>query len=110
MLVEPDVGAHRASLADAERTVRLAHRVLGRLDRLRRLSNDRWRVTCLYRSVTECTVLRELGFPARVVIGARAVENGVLDAHAWVECVGVPCASTRGDEPYEVLAPASIRL
>jgi hypothetical protein len=82
--------------------------MLGGLGRLRRLNVNRWRVTCLYRSVAECLVLRELGFPARVLIGARADErSGTIAAHAWVECDGVRCASARGEEQYEVLSTSS---
>ena len=52
-------------------------RVLGRLP------GNRWRNTCLYRSVAECLVLRRYGVPAIVKIGVRN-DGGEIDAHAWV--------------------------
>ena len=108
LLVAAPESAARSSATDAEYTVRLAHRILGRLGRLRRLSVHRWRTTCLYRSVAECIVLRDLGFPARVLIGARADDTtGTIAAHAWVECDGVQCASSRGDDRFEVLSASS---
>ena len=82
--------------------MRVAHRALRLLARVR---PSRWRATCLYRSVAECLTLRALGFPARVVIG---VGNGAAPAetiaHAWVECEGVRCRSTRGAAELEALA------
>jgi len=108
LLVHAPARAIVASRSEAERTVRLSHRLLGRFGRLRRLSVHRWRATCLYRSVAECLVLRELGFPARILIGARRDDTGgTIEAHAWVECEGITCASTPGDEHYEVLNAAS---
>lgn len=79
-----------------------AHRVLARLARLR---PERWRSTCLYRSAAECLVLRRLGHPARVVIGVGS-DDGALGvmAHAWVECEGLDCLSTRGDAELERMA------
>jgi len=88
--------------AAANVAVRVAHRALALLARLR---PSRWRATCLYRSVAECLALRALGWPARVVIG---VGNGAAPAetvaHAWVECEGVRCRSTRGVAELETLA------
>jgi hypothetical protein len=85
-------------------SVRVAHRALALLARVR---PARWRAACLQRSVAECVVLREYGLPARVVIG---VGNGAAPAttiaHAWVECEGVRCRSTRGAAELEMLAPA----
>ena len=108
LLVVGDIRGRAAGAQEAERTVRLAHRMLGGLGRLRRINVNHWRVTCLYRSVSECLVLRELGFPARVLIGARAdAATNSIAAHAWVECEGVRCASTRGEEQYEVLSASS---
>lgn len=82
--------------------VRVAHRVVWLLAKVR---PARWRATCLYRSVAECLALRAFGFPARVVIG---VGNGAAAAatiaHAWVECEGVRCRSTRGAADLETLA------
>lgn len=89
----------RAHTADARRAVLMSHRMLGTFARLR---PARWRSTCLYRSVAECLVLRALGLPARVVIGvgADAGDHGVM-AHAWVECDGFECLSTRGAAELE---------
>lgn len=56
---------------------------------LSRVSGSRWRNTCLYRSGAECIALRELGMPARLVLGvARGEADGndaAISAHAWVE-------------------------
>jgi hypothetical protein len=83
--------------------VRTAHRALAWLARVR---PARWRATCLHRSVAECVALRAYGLPARVVIG---VGNGAAPAttiaHAWVECEGVRCHSTRGAAELEMLRP-----
>jgi hypothetical protein len=83
--------------------VRVAHRTLGLLARVR---PARWRTSCLHRSVAECVALRAYGLPARIVIG---VGNGAAPAatiaHAWVECEGVSCRSTRGAAELEMLAP-----
>ncbi|HEX7978967.1 MAG TPA: lasso peptide biosynthesis B2 protein [Gemmatimonadaceae bacterium] len=84
--------------------VRAAHRALTLLARVR---PAHWRTTCLHRSVAECVALRTFGLPARVVIG---VGNGAAPAttiaHAWVECDGVRCYSTRGAAELEMLTPA----
>jgi hypothetical protein len=97
-----------AALAEAanERAgvaVHVAHRALAWLARM----HPRWRATCLHRSVAECVVLRAYDLPARVVIG---VGNGAAPAttiaHAWVECPGVRCRSTRGAAELEMLTPA----
>jgi hypothetical protein len=105
LLVPPP--ASREGSTDSERTniaVRVAHRALAWLVRVR---PSRWRATCLHRSVAECVVLRTYGLPARVVIG---VGNGAAPAttiaHAWVECEGVRCQSTRGAAELETLTPA----
>lgn len=92
----------RAHPQDARRASQLSHRVLGNLARIR---PGRWRSTCLYRSVAECLVLRALGHPARVVIGVGA-DSGALGimAHAWVECEGIECLSTRGAAELERLS------
>jgi len=105
MLVPP-AALSRASAASerAHSAVRIAHGALARLARVRA---SRWRATCLHRSVAECVVLRAYGLPARVVIG---VGNGAAlattIAHAWVECEGVRCQSTRGAAELEMLTPA----
>jgi hypothetical protein len=84
--------------------VRVAHRALTLLTRVH---PGRWRTTCLHRSVAECVALRTYGLPARVVIG---VGNGAAPAttiaHAWVECEGIRCYSTRGAAELEMLTPA----
>ena len=105
LLTPTGAGTRRAHPDDARRAVRLSHRMLGRLARLR---PARWRSTCLYRSVAECLVLRALGHPARVVIGV-GEDRGALGvmAHAWVECEGIDCCSTRGDAALERMAARS---
>jgi hypothetical protein len=48
--------------------------------------------------------LRALGLPARVVIGVGKDAASATIAHAWVECDGVRCRSTRGDAELEALS------
>lgn len=100
-LAPRDAAAVVADARDARMAVLVAHRMLALLARAR---PTRWRATCLYRSVAECDALRALGHPARVVIG---VGNGAAPAetiaHAWVECEGVQCRSTRGAAELETL-------
>jgi len=105
LLVSPALPVERTTASDAASlSVRVAHRALAVLARVR---PARWRAACLHRSVAECVVLRGYGLPARVVIG---VGNGAAPAttiaHAWVECEGVRCHSTRGAAELEMLAPA----
>lgn len=102
LLAPATITSIRAHPDDARRAVRVSHRVLRHLARIR---PARWRPTCLYRSVTECLVLRALGHPARVVIGVGA-DSGALGfmAHAWVECEGIVCVSTRGEAELERLS------
>lgn len=45
--------------------------------------------TCLTRSLLLGWLLRRRGVPSDLRIGVR-LAKGVLDAHAWVECGGVP--------------------
>jgi Transglutaminase-like superfamily len=104
LLVPPATSANRMPSGEgASIAVRTAHRALAWLARVR---PARWRATCLHRSVAECVVLRAYGLPARVVIG---VGNGAASAttiaHAWVECDGVRCHSTRGAAELELLRP-----
>ena len=48
-----------------------------------------FRATCLSRSLLLGWLLRRRGVASDLRIGVR-LTNGVLDAHAWVECSGVP--------------------
>jgi hypothetical protein len=97
-LTEGATANERAGIAG-----RVAHRAIALLARIFPI---RWRATCLHRSVAECLALRAYGLPARVVIG---VGNGAAPAttiaHAWVECAGVRCRSTRGAAELEMLTP-----
>jgi hypothetical protein len=87
---------------DARRAVRASHAMLARLARV---YGARWRNTCLYRSVAECLVLRSFGLPAFVVIGVgTGADPADVIAHAWVECEGVQCLSTRGQAELEAFA------
>lgn len=52
-------------------------------------SNALFRNDCLSRSVTVLFLARWAGVYPRLVIGARRVGQD-LDAHAWLECAGVP--------------------
>ena len=103
LLAAPSASSQTAASETANIAVRVAHRTLVLLARVR---PSRWRATCLHRSVAECVALRAYGLPARVVIG---VGNGAVPAstiaHAWVECEGVHCRSTRGAADLEMLTP-----
>ena len=103
LLAPSSSSSHAAAHESANIAVRVSHRVLSLLARVR---PARWRATCLHRSVAECVALRAYGLPARVVIG---VGNGggpvSTIAHAWVECEGVRCRSTRGAAELEMLTP-----
>jgi hypothetical protein len=82
--------------------VRAAHSAIARFARLR---PEHWRNSCLFRSVAECLVLRAHGLPALVVLGVgTAGERADVIAHAWVECSGVDCVSTRGQAELETLS------
>ena len=48
------------------------------------------RATCLTRSLVLLRELRRSGLTGELRIGVRSVVGGRLDAHAWVECDGVP--------------------
>ena len=50
--------------------------------------------TCLAQSVALTWMLRGRGAPAEIRLGARSGSG--LDAHAWVECDGVPVTDPRG--------------
>ena len=51
-----------------------------------------WRHSCLRRAAVLAFLLRRSGRDARVVIGVRRTDAGVLEAHAWLACDGT--------EPY----------
>lgn len=70
-------GADPAALHAATRAVRLAARILP------------LHTSCLARSLCLAWLLRRQGIACTVRIGARMVDKR-LDAHAWVECAGVP--------------------
>lgn len=72
-LIVPERRVPRGGVGAANRLLRV----------LARLPGDRWRNTCLYRSVAECLVLRGYGVPAIVRIGVKN-ETGDIEAHAWV--------------------------
>ena len=95
------VASAAARTVDASLASRAAHAAVARLARV---APARWRNSCLYRSVAECVALRAIGLPARVVIGVgtSATADDVI-AHAWVECDGVTCLSTRGQAELETM-------
>ena len=100
-LLERPAEAPTASDSDSALAVRAAH---ASLVRLARVDGTRWRNSCLYRSVAECLVLRAFGLPAYVVIGVgTAAATSDVIAHAWVECEGVRCMSTRGQAELATL-------
>jgi len=96
---------------DPTREARLASRgAHAAVWRLARVAPSRWRNSCLYRSVAECLALRALDLPARVVIGVGAASPAdEVIAHAWVECEGIVCLSTRGDAELETMTLAARR-
>ena len=104
-LLERPAAASPPRAPDARLAVRASHALLARLARM---WHPRWRDTCLYRSAAECLVLRSYGLPAYVVIGVGtgAAPSDVI-AHAWVECDGVQCVSTRGLAELERLGGRS---
>ncbi len=58
--------------------------------------------TCLSRSLTLLRLLARRRIAGRLRVGV-ALDDGALDAHAWVEVVGVPLG--RGALKYEVFPP-----
>lgn len=102
LLAAPAMSSNRTPSGGASIAVRTAHRALAWLARVR---PARWRTTCLHRSVAECVALRAYGLPARVVIGVGNGAAATTIAHAWVECEGVRCHSTRGAAELEMLRP-----
>jgi hypothetical protein len=62
------------------------------------------RTNCLEQATALCYVLRRRGIPAGVRFGARK-ESAGLEAHAWVEHVGIPLNEDRGEHlhflPFE---------
>jgi hypothetical protein len=107
LLELPSTGRGALAGSDARLAVRAAHAAIARLARLR---PAHWRNSCLFRSVAECLVLRAYGLPARVVLGVGTTgEHADVIAHAWVECNGVDCVSTRGLAELETLSPRSPR-
>src|SRR3954469_2589935 len=102
LIAAPSAGAispPTSATRDATLASRAAH---GAVARLARIAPARWRNSCLYRSVAECLALRALDLPARVVIGVGTSSDDVI-AHAWVECDGVTCLSTRGQAELETM-------
>jgi hypothetical protein len=71
----------RRACTDPVRSAKIAARTL-RL--LATLPGARWRNTCLFRSVVECTVRRAHGEQARIVIGVGSAADDIF-AHSWVE-------------------------
>ena len=105
LLAEPEALAPRSAsggIARAPRAMRQAQRALRALARL---PGGPWKTTCLFRSVTECLLLRQLGLAARVVIGVdRTGAAADVVAHAWVECERVRPTCTSGTASYRTLA------
>src|SRR5436190_22160895 len=85
--------ASRTPVRRAPQKPALAPRRVGQLRaaRARRLP---WCDNCLVRSLVTERLLRLRGMPADLRIGVR-VEEGRLEAHAWVECEGEPIDGMR---------------
>jgi Transglutaminase-like superfamily len=62
------------------------------------------RTNCLEQATALCYVLRRRGIPAELRFGARK-ESAGLEAHAWVEHLGIPLNEDRGEHlhflPFE---------
>lgn len=62
------------------------------------------RTNCLEQATVLCYVLRRRGIPSELRFGARK-ESAGLEAHAWVEHLGVPLNEDRGEHlhflPFE---------
>jgi Transglutaminase-like superfamily len=62
------------------------------------------RTNCLEQAMALCHVLRRHGISAELRFGARK-ESAVLEAHAWVEHLGIPLNEDRGEHlhflPFE---------
>ena len=70
---------------------------------LAHLPGERWRNTCLYRSVAECLVLRGYGVPAVLKIGVKNA-TGDIEAHAWVVRADRAADNAGGHEPLVLRA------
>lgn len=60
---------------------------------------------CLARALAAECLLRRDGRHASVSLGARFDEGGVLCAHAWLECEGVPVTGLPAAQGYAPLGP-----
>jgi hypothetical protein len=66
-----------------------------------------WSVSCLEKSLVLETLLVRYGFSPELKIGVRR-EDGVLQAHAWVEIAGKPLAEPREIETrFATLLPGA---
>jgi hypothetical protein len=69
------------------------------------------RTNCLEQATALCYVLRRRGIPAELRFGARKGSAG-LEAHAWVEHLGIPLNEDRGEHlhflPFENPQPESL--
>jgi hypothetical protein len=103
---------------DILRVRRHASIALRWLSLLSRTWGTPWRNTCLFRSVTECLVLRAHGYRAQVVIGVardsdpwtgsgEAATRRTVFAHAWVECDEFVSACGPGERAYHPLLSAA---
>ena len=70
---------------------------------LAHVPGQRWRNTCLYRSVAECLVLRRYGVPAVLKIGVKNT-SGDIEAHAWVVRADHAQHDAGGHEPLVLRA------
>jgi len=55
------------------------------------------RVSCLRESLASVGLLRSLGYPARIAIGVRSIEDPI-EAHAWVLLDGAPVGVMSGQD------------
>lgn len=77
---------------DSQLAIRVSRHTL---HTLARLPASPWRNTCLFKSASECLILRRLGVPARIALGVKKESSLSSDAtpvqaHAWVETAPSP--------------------
>ena len=81
-LLRPPTASARIPMARSR--TRALRATIYTLHLLRRFNGNRWRYTCLYRSVAATLTLRTLGENAVLKLGARR-DGEEVGAHAWVE-------------------------
>ena len=65
-----------------------------------------WHSTCLVQALAGAVILRCRRMPATIAMGVArsSVEQGSLEAHAWLSCHGIILTGEPGHEKYHVVA------